>query len=193
MRINEIVNKINRTNLKYLKKKKKKNLVKYSQLHSVESISASVIAVNTLAVLSCFSIYLCIPNPYHKALDEIWSFLDHENRTYYESRRVQFQNPAANGLTHIDVLVRRVPDDDADSAVVKRKKPNVVAADDDSDGEQTANTPDEQSVDVVEPSVVRSLDKPDSLQSLLQDSDSQTALLGDKSTGGAPRRGKKHK
>lgn len=162
----------------------------------MESITASVIAVNTLAVLSCFSIYLCLPNPYHKALDQIWSFLDAENRTYYEARRVQFQNPAANGLTHIDVLVRRVPDDDA---VVKRKKSAgaaaaTVAAGDDADGEDTANTPDEQSVDVVE-SAVRALDKPDSLQSLLQDSDSQTALLGGRSSdaGAAPRRGKKHK
>lgn len=76
------------------------------QLNTAERIDAGVIATNVAALLSCFALYLCLPNPYHKALDALWRFLASENAEYYERKGVQFQNPACNGLTHLDVLVR---------------------------------------------------------------------------------------
>lgn len=162
----------------------------------METIDAGVVLSNVLAVLSCFSIYLCLPNPYHKALDEIWAFLDAENRAYYEPRRVQFQNPAANGLSHIDILVRRVAVDLPESTV-KRKTAAATAGATEDDGEETANTvedddaaPADDDDDLaVANGASRNLEKPDSLHSL-QDSDSQTALL---SGHAGKRRAKKHK
>lgn len=166
----------------------------------METINASVVLTNFAAVLSCFSIYLCLPNPYHKALDEIWTFLDAENRAYYEPLRVQFQNPAANGLSHIDVLVRRSPDVSDSNSNVKRKTAAATAGAKDDDGEETANTIEEDEEDNASTdrdsgkgknkAKARNLEKPDSLQSL-QDSDSQTALLS--GAGDGKRRIKKHK
>ncbi len=78
-------------------------------MRAAELITSRVVATNVFAVLSCFALYLCLPNPYHGALDRLWAFLDSENAAYFEAKGVQFQNPACNGLTHIDLLVRRAP------------------------------------------------------------------------------------
>jgi hypothetical protein len=99
-----------------------------AQVRAAELITSRVVATNVFAVLSCFALYLCLPNPYHGALDRLWAFLDGENAAYFEAKGVQFQNPACNGLTHIDLLVRRAefapaPAKEATAAGSRKHKP----------------------------------------------------------------------
>lgn len=124
MRVNEIVSgkRVTRTH----------RLIASMQLNTAERIDASVVATNVAALLSCFALYLCLPNPYHKALDALWLFLAAENAAYYEAKGVQFQNPACNGLTHIDLLVRQ--------SAAKRK--DGADADDEPELETAASSDD---------------------------------------------------
>ena len=80
-----------------------------ARLAQAERIGVATLAWHVAECVSCFAARLCRPHAYDAALRDVWRALERENREYYEPRGVQWQNPALNGLTELELLCRVEP------------------------------------------------------------------------------------